>query len=90
MKIALALLLVLSGCAHLGPAASCVADPALVLEVVIDLQATDYEARLEALAARVGLCVVDRTVEASMAPAGAEVSPVLVAHARAWLAAHPA
>lgn len=78
-----------SSCAHLSPAASCVADPALVPEIVTDLQAPDYEASLEALASRVGLCVVNRTVEAVIASGSARLDAVVVERGRMWLDAHP-
>jgi len=87
----LATLVALSSCATLGSAGkACVADPALASEVVADLEASDYVKRLEALATRVGLCIVNKTVQATIAPAGAQVDPVIIAHGQAWLAAHGA
>ena len=77
-------------CATLkAPVASCAAVPGLVDEVAADLASPDYEARLEALVVRVGLCIVDRTVEAVIAPSSAKSDATIVAHGRAWLAAHP-
>ena len=78
------------GCAT-GKAAvgACVVDASLLDEVAADLASGDYVARLEALAVRVGLCIVDKTVAAVIAPSGAKADPVIVAHGEAWLAAHP-
>jgi len=96
MRIALFLFFFLApasllSCATVGSAAkSCVADASLIEEVAGDLVGPDYAQRLEALVARVGLCIVDRTVEAVIAPSGAQTDPAIVAHGRAWLAAHPA
>lgn len=83
------LCIMLADCAHLGPAATCVSDPSLASEVVADLRSDDYVKLLEALAAKVGLCVVDRTVE-SLLPAKAASDPAIVKHAQVWLATHPA
>lgn len=84
------LLGVFARCATIAPAAkTCAADPSLLVEVAADLASADYEARLEQLVARVGLCIVDRTVEAVIAPSDAKADAELVAHGRAWLAAHP-
>jgi len=96
MRIALFLFLFLApasliSCATVGSTANtCAADPSLIEEVAGDLVGTDYAQRLEALAARVGMCVVDRTIEAVIAPSGAQTDPAIVAHGRAWLASHPA
>lgn len=87
--LALAALLSSASCATVGSAAkACASDPAIVTDVTGALGAPDYVQRLEAIAARVGLCVVNRTVEAVIAPSGAKLDPVVVEHGRAWLAAH--
>ena len=85
-----ALAVLASGCATTqGAAKVCAVDLSIINEVGAALARDDWAKQLEVLAVRYGLCVLNRDVEAVIAPSGAKVDPVVIEHGRAWLATHP-
>lgn len=80
----------LVSCAHVKTVAvACEPTGGNVATVAADFAAEGYEAALLDLAAKEGWCVVSAAVDQLLATKGAQLDPAVMAHARAWRAAHP-